>query len=142
MARRMEKSHPVGLPAQCALALCLIASGAELVLGLTSTATPVPGDALLMLYVAGPYVLLGALAWAYRTQRGASWGLLVVALGVAALGLYLFGIDSYRYHTDPEYRQVQRMTAFVVPILQGAVVLTTGLGLWIRRRLLLRSARM
>jgi hypothetical protein len=67
----------------------------------------------------------------------ASGGLLAVTAALAAWGLYPFGEDSYRYHTEPQYRKVQRLTAFVVPVVQWAVVLAVGFvlaGLWVRSR--------
>ncbi|WP_322765941.1 hypothetical protein [Cyanobium usitatum] len=44
---------------------------------------------------------------------------LVLSLG----GTLLLGIDSYRFHTVPEHRLVQRMTIIVVPMLQSTVVI-------------------
>jgi hypothetical protein len=105
----------------------------ELALSLSTTTAFVPGDVLVVLYIASPFVMLGGLAWSQRANRGAAWGLLAVALGVAALGLFFFGTDFYHYHTDPEYRRVQRMTAFITPILQGMLVLAAGLVLLARR---------
>jgi hypothetical protein len=97
-----------------------------------------PGDALIVLFVIGPYLLLAYFAWRQRGQATASWALLAVAVGMSAWGLYVLGEDSYRYHTEPQYRMVQRMAVFFVPLLQWAVVLVAGLALlvwWLSSRL-------
>jgi hypothetical protein len=97
-----------------------------------------PGDALLVLFIIGPYVLLALFAWRQRGQAAAAWVLLAVAVGMSAWGLYLVGEDSYRYHTDPQYRMVQRVVGFYVPLLQWAVVLVAGwtlLAWWLSSRL-------
>jgi hypothetical protein len=63
--------------------------------------------------------------------------LLAIAVGMSAWGLYVFGEDSYRYHTEPQYRMVQRMAVFFVPLLQWAVVLAVNLALlvwWLTAR--------
>ncbi|MFN9249234.1 MAG: hypothetical protein ACK6DS_19410 [Planctomycetota bacterium] len=52
--------------------------------------------------------------------------LLAVAVGLSAWGLHVFVEDSYRYQTEPNYRKVQRMAVFFVPLLQWALVLLVG----------------
>ena len=122
-----------GTVARSAIAVCLLAAAAEAVLGCTSTAGLSPGDALVVLFVVGPYLLLGLFAWRQRGRPTASWALLAVAVGLSTWGLYAFGEDSYRYHTEPEYRRVQRTVVFLVPLGQWAAVLAAGLGLLARR---------
>ncbi|QPN67219.1 hypothetical protein [Synechococcus sp. CBW1006] len=39
----------------------------------------------------------------------------------------LLGLDSYRFHTVPEHRQVQRMTIILVPMLQSTLAIAIGL---------------
>lgn len=122
--------------ARLAVAVCLLAAAVETVLGCTSTSSLTPGDAFIVLFVIGPYLLMALFAWRHRSQLAASWTLLAVAVSLSVWGLYLFGEDSYRYHTEPEYRMVQRMTVFFVPLLQWAVVLLVGLALlvwWLAR---------
>src|SRR5262249_26631613 len=104
------------------IAVCLLAAAIETVLGCTSTAGLTPGDAFIVLFIIGPYLLLSFFAWRQRGRPAASWTLLAVALGLSLWGLFLFGVDSYFYHTDPEYRLVQRMVVFLAPLLQWAVV--------------------
>jgi uncharacterized protein YjbJ (UPF0337 family) len=86
-----------------------------------------PGDAIIVLFVIGPYLLLALFAWRQRGRPTASWVLLAVAVGMSAWGLYVFGEDSYRYHTEPQYRNVQRLAVFFVPLVQWAIVLVVGL---------------
>jgi hypothetical protein len=78
-------------------------------------------------FVLGPYLLLGLLAWWQRRESIVSWLLLAVAVILATWGVCLFGLDSYLYHTDWEYRMSQRMTVLVAPALQWAAVLVAGL---------------
>ena len=113
--------------ADVTIAVCLLAAVIETVLGCTSTAGLSPGDAIIVLFVIGPYLLLALFAWRKRGQPATSWVLLVVAVGMSVWGLYVFGEDSYRYHTDQRYRMVQRMAVFFVPLVQWAIVLVVGL---------------
>ena len=106
-----------GSVARLTIAVCLLAAVVETVLGCTSTAGLSPGDALIVLFVIGPYLLLSLFAWRKRNQSASSWVLLVVAVGMSVWGLYVFGEDSYRYHTDQRYRMVQRMAVFFVPLV-------------------------
>ena len=119
----------VGSVARLTLAVCLCAAVVETVLGCTSTAGLSPGDAIIVLFVIGPYLLLALFAWRQRGRPTASWVLLAVAVGMSAWGLYVFGEDSYRYHTEPQYRNLQRLAVFFVPLVQWAIVLVVGLGL-------------
>jgi hypothetical protein len=66
--------------------------------------------------------------------------LLTVAVILATWSLYLFGLDSYRHHTDPEYLIAQRMNDRIL-LLQWAAVLVVGLvllGNWAITRLMSR----
>jgi hypothetical protein len=121
-----------GSVARLTIAVCLLAALVETVLGCTSTAGLAPADALIVVFVIGPYLLLALFAWRQRGQPAASWLLLAVAVGMSAGGLYVFGEDSYRYHTEPQYRVLLRMAVFFVPLLQWAVVLVVSLALLVR----------
>jgi hypothetical protein len=48
---------------------------------------------------------------------------LLLSLG----GMSLLGLDSYRFHTVLEHRQVQPMTIIVVPMLQSTLAIAIGL---------------
>ena len=119
-------------------AVCLFASAITLVLGCKNTSGLRPNDAVILAFVLGPYLLLGLLARWQRGESIASWFLLVVTVTLAALGVYLFGLDSYRYHTDFEYRMSQRLTVFLVPLLQWAAALMVGLVNWAIMRMMSR----
>jgi hypothetical protein len=96
---------------------------------------------VIVAFVLGPYLLLGLFAWWQRGESIVSWLLLAVTVILATWGVYLFGLDSYRYHTDSEYRMAQRMTALFVPLLQWAAVLVVGvilLGNWALTRMMSR----
>ena len=116
--------------------VCSAAAVITLMLGGTSKAGWTT-DVLAAGFVLGPYLLLGLLALGHRGKAIRSRVLLAVAVVLAAWGLYLFGLDSYRYHTVAEHRMVQRMTVLLVPLVQWAAVLLVGLGLlgnWALRR--------
>ena len=124
-------------------AVCLFAAAITLILGLTckSTAGLRPSDAVVLAFVLGPYLLLGLLAWWQRGEAIVSWSLLAVTVALATLGVCLFGLDSYRFHMDFEYRMSMRLTALFVPLLQWAAALVLGCALlanwaftWMRSR--------
>jgi hypothetical protein len=122
-------------------AVCFLASAITLTLGCTSTAGLAPSDVVIVAFVLGPYPLLGLFAWWRRGESIVSWFLLAVTVILATWGVYLFGLDSYRYHTEFEYRMSQRMTVFFVPLLQWAAVLMVGLvllGNWAITRMMSR----
>lgn len=125
--------------AKLTVAVCLLAAAVQTILGCTSCARLVPTDAIPALVEIGPYLLLALLASLQRGRRSASWALLAIAVGLSALGLYIAGEDSYRYHTEWQYRMIERHAPLVVALFQWAVVLVVGLGLlvcwlWSRRR--------
>src|SRR5262249_24548901 len=132
-ARRGVTPMRASTVARWTIALCLLAAAAEAGLGCTSTAGVSPGDAAGFLFVVGPDLPLALFAWRQRGPPAVSWGLLVVAAALAAFGLAVFGWDSYRYHTEPPYRKVQRLAVLFVPLVQWAVVVPVGLALLVRR---------
>ena len=108
-------------------AVCFLASAITLMLACTSTAGFGPRDVVIVAFILGPYLLLGLLAWWQRGESLVSWLLLTVTFLLATWGVYLFGLDSYRSQTEWEYRMAQRLTVFLVPLLQWAAVLVVGL---------------
>jgi hypothetical protein len=108
-------------------AVCFLASAITLVLGYTSTAGPGPNDVFIVAFLLGPYLLLGLLAWWRRGKSIASWLLLAVTVILATWGVCLFGLDSYWYHTDWQYRMAMRMAVLLVPLLQWAALPVVGL---------------
>jgi hypothetical protein len=128
-----------GLIAKLTIGVCLLTAVVQTILGCTSAARLMPKDAILVLLETGPYLLLALFAWWQYGRRAASWALLAIALGLSVLGLYAGGVDSYRYHTEWQYRMTERYAPIVVALLQWAVVPVAGLGLlvcrpWSRRR--------
>jgi len=113
--------------ARATVIVCLFAAAVEVALGCASTAGLAPGDAIVALFVVGPYLLLASLAWRLRARATASRALLAVAVGLSAWGLATFGWHGYRYHAEPQYRALQNMALFSVPLLQWVAVLLVGL---------------
>ena len=109
------------------IVVCLLAALTEAILNCVSTSMLSPMDAIIVLLMVGPYLVLALLAWRRRDNSAVSKAFFVLALFFAAVGLYVSGVDSYRYHTEPHYRLVQRMTIFIVPLAQWAVVLPATL---------------
>jgi hypothetical protein len=108
-------------------AVCFLAAAITLILGYTSTAGPGHGDVFIVAFVLGPYLLLGLLAWWQRSKSIVSWLLLGVTVMLATWGVCLFGLDSYWYHTDRQYRMAMRLAVLLVPLVQWAAMLVVGL---------------
>jgi hypothetical protein len=115
------------------LALCAIAAIGTVGLGLTSTSQPHPTDVFIVLFIIGPYLLLGLLVRWWRRSRPVSIAFLVLVMFLTAIALWLFGMESYQYHTDPNFKYVQRLAAFIVPLFQFFVALVVGLALLVVR---------
>lgn len=113
--------------ARSTVIVCLFAAAVEVALGCVSTAGLAPADAIIALFVVGPYLLLASLAWRQRERATASRSLLAVAVGLSAWGLATFGWHGYRYHAEPQYRALQNMALFSVPLLQWVAVFLVGL---------------
>lgn len=114
---------------KCTLALTFFAASATvfLVIAATENVGPPLPAAVIMLFIIGPYAALAALAWLTRFHRVMSVVVFFVTLALSSFGLYLFSVDCYQFFTDPEYRQHQRLTVFIVPLVQW--FFATGLGL-------------
>jgi hypothetical protein len=120
-----------------AVVVCCVAAVAEGAMTVASSTGLTLADAPIVLFLIGPYLVMGWLAWTQRGRRVVSGILPAVASLRALWGLYVSGLDCYRYHTEPHYRLVQRMGIFVVPLCQWLVTLLLGsvlLGLWLRTR--------
>ncbi len=89
-------------------------------------------DAPIVLFMMGPYLCLAILAWLQRGERAVSWILMALIIGLSIWGLYFIAEDSYRYHTDANYRKLQRLVAFFVPLVQYAVVVLVGMVMMVR----------
>ena len=131
----MNKSSPIAW--RVTVAVCCLAAVAEVVLAVASSTGLTLFDTLIALFVVGPYLVTAWMAWMQRGRRVVSGVLLVAASLLAAWGLYVYGVDCYRYHNEPNYRMVQRMEIFLVPLCQWLVTLVLGafvLGLWVGAR--------
>lgn len=94
---------------------------------LTSTTGLRSGDLPFLAFLVVPYLVLGLLAWRERQRRRHSNLLFIVVLLLSLGGTILLGADSYRFHTVPEHRLVQRITIIVVPMLQSTAAIAIGL---------------
>jgi hypothetical protein len=133
--RSMNNSSPIvwGIT----VAVCFLAAVAEVALAVASSTGLTLFDALIALFVVGPYLVTAWMAWMQRRRRVVSGLLLAAASLLAAWGMYVYGVDCYRYHTEPNYRMVQRMGIFMVPLCQWLVTLVLGsflLGSWVGSR--------
>ncbi len=108
------------------IAACLLSAVVEAALVCNATTSMSLMDAPIVLFIVGPYLCLALVAWLQRGKLAASWAILAIALGLAGWGLYILGEDSYRYHTDANYRKLQRMAAFFVPLTQYVAVALAG----------------
>jgi hypothetical protein len=115
--------------------LCTLAALTGLILVVTSTTGLRSGDLPFLAFLVAPYLLLGLLAWRERERRSLSNLLFIVVLLLSLGGTILLGADSYRFHTVPEHRLVQRMTIIVVPMLQSMAAIAIGLLLQANRML-------
>lgn len=115
--------------------LCTLAAASSLILVVTSTTGLRRGDLPFLAFLLAPYLLLGLVAWRERERRLVSNLLFVAVLVLSLGGTILLGVDSYRFHTVPEHRLVQRMTILVVPMLQSTAAIAMGLVLQANRML-------
>jgi len=107
--------------------LCMLAAIASLVIVGTGTTGLRTGDLPFLAFLIAPYFVLGLQAWRERERPRLSNLLFVAVLVLSLGGTLLLGIDSYRFHTVPEHRLVQRMTIIVVPTLQSTVAIAIAL---------------
>ena len=114
------------------VAVCLLSAIAETILGVTTSTRLSARDMVIVLFIVGPYLLLASLTWCHRGLWKGSWTLLAIAVIISASGLYIFGNHSYRWHTDPQFRKVQSMAIFFVPLVQWAIVLLVGISSVVR----------
>ncbi|MEA5443628.1 hypothetical protein [Cyanobium gracile] len=113
----------------------MLAALASLVIVGTGTTGLRTGDLPFLAFLIAPYFGLGLLAWRERERPRLSNLLFVAVLVLSLGGTLLLGIDSYRFHTVPEHRLVQRMTILTVPMLQSTAVIAIALLLQVNRML-------
>ena len=66
----------------------------------------------------GPVVALSVIAWVMRNSRYHACGLSLLILVVLGWGLWTMAEHTSRFHTDPDYRKLQAVGVFVVPLGQ------------------------
>lgn len=115
--------------------VCVLTALVEAGLGIMSSTRVSASDILVVLFIVGPCLVIASWAWRYRGPREGEWTLLAIAIGISACGLYTFGDHSYRWHTDPNFRKVQSMAIFFVPLIQWAIVLLVGISSVIRAQI-------
>jgi hypothetical protein len=124
-----------GRLARVSLGICLIAIGAAFVLMLLATNDPWSlnvGDGAILLYVLGPYLALAGIAWASRRGQKIAWTVFLTTVVLVAWGLWTNASHTYYFLTDMEFRKVQPLAIFLVPLAQWFVVvcLAAAVGLW------------
>lgn len=126
---------PRRIPSVLTVVICVLTALAEAGLGIMCSNRVSASDILVVLFIVGPYLVFASLAWCHRGPREGVWALLAIAIGISVCGLYTFGDHSYRWHTDPNYRKVQSMAIFFVPLIQWAIVLLIGISLVVRAQI-------
>lgn len=86
-----------------------------------------PMAGVLVAFLVGPLLFLALMAWRRRARPAWARRFLALAAVLGAAGLGVLGWDCYRYHTDPEFRNVRSMNAVLVPLGQWAAVLLVWL---------------
>jgi hypothetical protein len=134
--RSARESHvPRRIASVLTVVVCVLTALAEAGLGIMSSTRVTASDILVVLFIVGPCLVFASLAWCHRGPREGEWTLLAIAIGISACGLYAFGDHSFRWHTDPNFRKVQSMTIFFVPLIQWAIVLVVGISLVVRAQI-------
>ncbi|MCO6047768.1 hypothetical protein NG895_28015 [Aeoliella sp. ICT_H6.2] len=103
------------------LVICILAIAIDLVLTVLATNNPwslQPSDAAILLYIVGPYLALAAVAWFGRVSRRLAWVIFLSSLALTVWGLWGAASHAYFYQTDPEYRLVQPIGVFLIPLGQ------------------------
>jgi NADH:ubiquinone oxidoreductase subunit K len=114
---------------------CAVAATTTLFLGFTFSGWSLASatEAMVVPLVVGPYVLLGLMVWWRRASRAVSGLLFIAVLVLAAVGLYLFGLDAYHHQTDPKYGMAMHFAVLGVPAVQGLAAVVLGLALLVER---------
>ncbi|HEY1189676.1 MAG TPA: hypothetical protein VGE74_18660 [Gemmata sp.] len=99
------------------------ALGEAALLALVTDWAQVGPNVLVFGFLIGPLLFLALTVWRRRTHPARSKVLFGVALGIAVAGLGALGVDSYRFQTDPAFRQTPSVTRMLVPVVQWAVIL-------------------
>lgn len=118
---QLNSSTPTPDVTIVSLVVCLLAVVVELVLTALATNSPgsiQPSDAVILLYIVGPYLALAVIAWCGRVNRRLAWVIFSFSLGLIVWGIWGAASHAYFYQTDPEYRLVQPIGVFLIPLGQ------------------------
>jgi hypothetical protein len=107
----------------------LVAESAMIWLTTNDPWTLGPGDALILVYMLGPVVVLTVIAWGTRNSRNNAWGLSLVILVILGWGLRTMAEHTYHFRTDPDYRKLQAIGVFAVPLGQWLASGSLGAGI-------------
>jgi hypothetical protein len=78
--------------------------------------------ALVFAFLNGPPLFLALITWRRRTHPERTRVLFGVAAVVAGGGLFVLGLDLYRFSTDPKFRNTPNMHGLIVPLVQWVIV--------------------
>ena len=119
--------------AKFAVAVALLAAGAEVALGwATAEAWAPQGSPLLLAFLAGPLVFLSLLAWRRRDHPARSWLLFRLAAVLATLGLAILAFDFVRFRKEPPGQHAPHTHPLIVPLVQWLAVLAVWITLVVK----------
>jgi hypothetical protein len=96
--RSARESHvPRRIPSVLTVVICVLTALAEAGLGIMCSNRVSASDIIVVLFIVGPCLVSGSLAWYHRGPREGVWALLAIAIGMSACGLDTFGDHSYRW---------------------------------------------
>lgn len=106
------------------LGICFFGAIGSLVIGFTGQGWSLMSaeDVLIFPLVAGPYAVIGVIAWWRRCSHKESMLLLTAVILVAAYGFWPFGASSFRRHFDPHGGMAMDLSPIVVPAVQWLAV--------------------
>jgi hypothetical protein len=132
------KPRPFNIILLLTLALCFVALASESVLICLATNDPSSlgaGDAAILTFILGPYVLLAVIAWMARIGRRLAWSAFAVTLLLVTWGLWVSGTHAYHYLTDPDYRKLQAVGVFLMPLGQWFLSFCLGVAVVVYRQI-------
>ncbi|MCS7468725.1 hypothetical protein NZK35_18890 [Stieleria sp. ICT_E10.1] len=120
LAKALDE-YKITTPAILSISSCFITLIAEFIMMLLTTNKPSSlglSDLLILIYVMGPVAVLFAIAWVTRRTRKNAWALTLVIVAILSWGLWTMGEHTYQFLSDPEYRKLQAIGIFAVPLGQ------------------------
>lgn len=133
----MSSARPRTIITILTLTLCLVTLASEFVLICLATNDPWSmgaGDAAILIFILGPYPLLAVIAWLARGDRRLAWLVFGITLLLAAWGLWVSGTHAYHYLSDVEYRKLQAVGVFLMPLGQWFLSVCLGVAVIVYRQ--------